>query len=34
MTHPPGFFQGTEMPTAGPWEALFTDGAVFVRDTG
>ena len=25
MTHPPGFFQGTEMPTAGWWEALFPD---------
>jgi SAM-dependent methyltransferase len=27
MTHPPGFFQGTEMPTAGWWEALFPDPA-------
>jgi hypothetical protein len=26
---PPGFFQGTEMPTAGWWEALWPDpGAV------
>ncbi len=23
--HPPGFFQGTEMPTAGWWEALWPD---------
>jgi SAM-dependent methyltransferase len=27
MTHPPGFFQGTEMPTAGWWEALFPNPA-------
>jgi 2-polyprenyl-3-methyl-5-hydroxy-6-metoxy-1,4-benzoquinol methylase len=25
--HPPGFFQGTEMPTAGWWEALWPDPA-------
>jgi ubiquinone/menaquinone biosynthesis C-methylase UbiE len=26
-THPQGFFQGTEMPTAGWWEALWPDPA-------
>jgi hypothetical protein len=25
--HPQGFFQGTEMPTAGWWEALWPDPA-------
>jgi len=25
--HPPGFFEGTEMPTAGWWEALWPDPA-------
>jgi SAM-dependent methyltransferase len=25
MTRPPGFFEGTEMPTAGWWEALWPD---------
>jgi SAM-dependent methyltransferase len=34
VTHPPGFFQGTEMPTAGWWEALFTDPAKIARDLG
>jgi SAM-dependent methyltransferase len=34
MTHPPGFFPGTEMPTAGWWEALFTDPAGIAHALG
>jgi SAM-dependent methyltransferase len=30
----PGFFQGTEMPTAGWWEALWPDPARVIRDVG
>jgi ubiquinone/menaquinone biosynthesis C-methylase UbiE len=34
MTNPPGFFQGTEMPTAGWWEALFPDPAQILTTVG
>lgn len=34
MTHPPGFFEGTEMPTAGWWEALFPDPAGVLAAVG
>ena len=33
-THPPGFFQGTEMPTAGWWEALWPDPAAVLAAVG
>ena len=32
--HPPGFFQGTEMPTAGWWEALWPDPAGVLSAVG
>jgi 16S rRNA C967 or C1407 C5-methylase (RsmB/RsmF family) len=32
--HPAGFFQGTEMPTAGWWEALWPDPAVVLTAVG
>jgi protein-L-isoaspartate O-methyltransferase len=32
--NPPGFFQGTEMPTAGWWEALWPDPAAVVAAVG
>ena len=32
--HPPGFFQGTEMPTAGWWEALWPDPAGVLTAVG
>ena len=32
--HPPDFFEGTEMPTAGWWEALWPDPAFVVRTVG
>ena len=32
--HPPGFFQGTEMPTAGWWEALWPDPARVLTAVG
>jgi uridine phosphorylase/protein-L-isoaspartate O-methyltransferase len=31
---PPGFFEGTEMPTAGWWEALWPDPASVLRSVG
>lgn len=31
---PPGFFEGTEMPTAGWWEALWPDPAMVLRAVG
>ena len=31
---PPGFFQGTEMPTAGWWEALWPDPAGVLAAVG
>ena len=34
MTHPPGFFEGTEMPSAGWWEALFADPTGIVAALG
>src|SRR5437868_5005862 len=34
MTHPPGFFEGTEMPTAGWWEALWPDPAGVLAAVG
>lgn len=34
MTNPPGFFEGTEMPSAGWWEALFADPAAIVAALG
>jgi SAM-dependent methyltransferase len=34
MTNPPGFFQGTEMPTAGWWEALWPDPAGVLTAVG
>ncbi len=35
MTNPPvGFFEGTEMPTAGWWEALWPDPAGVLRSVG
>src|SRR5215469_8893800 len=33
-THPRGFFQGTEMPTAGWWEALWPDPAAVLAAVG
>src|SRR5262249_56225184 len=33
-THPPGFFAGTEMPTAGWWEALWPDPANVLASVG
>jgi ubiquinone/menaquinone biosynthesis C-methylase UbiE len=32
--HPPGFFQGTEMPAAGWWEALWPDPVAVLREVG
>ena len=32
--HPPGFFEGTEMPTAGWWEALWPDPAGVLSAVG
>jgi SAM-dependent methyltransferase len=32
--HPPGFFEGTEMPTAGWWEALWPDPAAVLAAVG
>ncbi len=32
--HPAGFFQGTEMPTAGWWEALWPDPAAVLAKVG
>src|SRR5579872_1621619 len=32
--HPPGFFEGTEMPTAGWWEALWPDPAAVLALLG
>ena len=32
--HPPGFFEGTEMPTAGWWEALWPDPAGVLASVG
>ena len=32
--NPPGFFEGTEMPTAGWWEALWPDPAGVLRSVG
>ena len=32
--HPAGFFQGTEMPTAGWWEALWPDPAGVLENVG
>jgi SAM-dependent methyltransferase len=32
--HPPGFFAGTEMPTAGWWEALWPDPAGVLASVG
>ncbi|HTI85886.1 MAG TPA: class I SAM-dependent methyltransferase [Alphaproteobacteria bacterium] len=34
MTKHPGFFQGTEMPTAGWWEALWPDPAAILAHVG
>jgi SAM-dependent methyltransferase len=34
MTQPPGFFIGTEMPTAGWWEALWPDPAGVLKAAG
>src|SRR5262245_65158895 len=34
MSNPPGFFQGTEMPTAGWWEALWPDPAKVLAAVG
>ena len=34
MTQPPGFFVGTEMPTAGWWEALWPDPASVLKSVG
>lgn len=34
MTHPEGFFEGTEMPTAGWWEALWPDPSGVLRTAG
>ena len=34
MSQPPGFFDGTEMPTAGWWEALWPDPAGVLRAVG
>jgi predicted methyltransferase len=32
--HPSGFFEGTEMPTAGWWEALWPDPAGVLAAVG
>lgn len=34
MPNPPGFFEGTEMPPAGWWEALFPDPAKILSAVG
>ena len=34
MTHAPGFFEGTEMPTAGWWEALWPEPAKVLAAVG
>ena len=34
MVKLPGFFQGTEMPTAGWWEALWPDPAAVLAQVG
>jgi SAM-dependent methyltransferase len=34
MVKPPGFFQGTEMPTAGWWEALWPDPVAILARSG
>jgi protein-L-isoaspartate O-methyltransferase len=34
MTRPTGFFEGTEMPDAGWWEALWPDPTSVLRETG
>ena|SRR5690242_2619765 len=34
MDKPPGFFEGTEMPTAGWWEALWPDPSAVLRLVG
>jgi ubiquinone/menaquinone biosynthesis C-methylase UbiE len=34
IDHPKGFFQGTEMPTAGWWEALWPDPAAVLAKVG
>jgi ubiquinone/menaquinone biosynthesis C-methylase UbiE len=34
MSHPSGFFEGTEMPTAGWWEALWPDPAGVLAAVG
>ena len=34
MVVPPGFFKGTEMPTAGWWEALWPDPANVLAQVG
>jgi hypothetical protein len=34
MADLPGFFEGTEMPTAGWWEALWPDPAKVLRAVG
>lgn len=34
MTNPPGFFEGTEMPPAGWWEALWPDPAGVLASVG
>src|ERR1700741_1956470 len=34
VDHPAGFFQGTEMPTAGWWEALWPDPAGVLAAVG
>lgn len=34
MEKPPGFFEGTEMPTAGWWEALWPDPSAVLRLIG
>src|ERR671918_750660 len=34
MTNPPGFFEATEMPDAGWWEALWPDPAGVLAATG
>ena len=34
MTNPPGFFEGTEMPTAGWWEALWPEPAKVLATVG
>jgi SAM-dependent methyltransferase len=34
MANPPGFFEGTEMPTAGWWEALWPDPVKMLTSVG